>query len=125
MTLDEFAYQIPVEKTGENDFSAKVRFPEELSVFSGHFPGNPILPGVAYLFVAEKLAARVLGEKIVLRQLKRTKFFQPSRPGDPLEIAGRLENDPGDKNILRAQVLFSGEDGRKVCSVKMILEKEK
>lgn len=52
----------------------------------GHFPGNPILPGVVIL--AEVLAAAEReGHAIDGCSVRSAKFLSPARPGDRLRIA--------------------------------------
>lgn len=57
--------------------------------FSGHFPDEPILPGIALMSVvydAIRQWEKEKGEGIALASLKRIKFTGPVRPGDALLI---------------------------------------
>lgn len=46
----------------------------------GHFPGNPIVPGVVLL---DRLAAAIEAEwKTSLRRLPQVKFMRPLKPGE-------------------------------------------
>ena len=54
--------------------------------FAGHFPGEPILPGIAQLNMVTECIERVLHKKLILQNLTRIKFKQLIRPGDVLEI---------------------------------------
>ncbi len=63
--------------------------------FSGHFPGDPILPGIAQLNMVTETVAKVLGKKLSLQSLARIKFKKIIRPGAILDIqahAGKKEN---------------------------------
>lgn len=122
MHIDTFADQIVINKDGEENFSACFEFPADLTIFDGHFPGNPICPGVAYVFVAERLACRFAGKPLVLKRLKRTKFFAPTAPGDILNVAGSVTPAAENDNILNVQVAFTGDKMQRICSVKMIME---
>ena len=52
---------------------------------SGHFPGNPILPGAALL--AEIISVIAPGHPgRICRQIASAKFLHPVRPGDHLSI---------------------------------------
>ena len=77
---------------------AERRHPVEVApghpAFAGHFPGRPMLPGVALVAEAMEGAAddatmlRAIGPRPVLSVVK---FLHPVRPGDRLEIAWSLE----------------------------------
>jgi 3-hydroxyacyl-[acyl-carrier-protein] dehydratase len=57
--------------------------------FSGHFPGEPILPGIALVYMAEQAIvqdALAKGEQVLLQALKRVRFTGPVRPGETLSL---------------------------------------
>ena len=63
------------------------KVPADLRYFEGHFPGDPIVPGVAQLGpLAEAQARRAWPELGALVELKRLKFMHAIRPGDALEL---------------------------------------
>ena len=57
-----------------------VSIPNDHPAFKGHFPGNPILPGVTIL----DIVARSLGRP--LAGFRRVKFLSPVRPGEVLLV---------------------------------------
>jgi 3-hydroxymyristoyl/3-hydroxydecanoyl-(acyl carrier protein) dehydratase len=63
------------------------RVPSALRYLQGHFPGHPIVPGVAQLVPLVYREARIawpdLGAPASLRRLK---FLEALRPGDELEV---------------------------------------
>ena len=122
MTLDSLADNIVINRIDSSTFAAEVKLFADLSVFDGHFPGNPILPGVAYIGIAERLAERFLGGSLELKQLKRTKFFAPSFPENKLNISGNVTCDAENEKIVNVQVTFSNEQMQRICLVKMIME---
>ena len=67
--------------------TVEVRVPADARYFDGHFPGAPILPGVAQIIALSEEPARVawpdLGAAVGLR---RVKFQQAIRPDDVLEL---------------------------------------
>jgi len=58
----------------------------EVIYFQGHFPGNPILPGVAQLHWAAGMAMSLFGFKQVPLEVKRLKFRNIIRPSSVLEL---------------------------------------
>ena len=123
MTLEEFANNIVINKGEGGSFSAALQLPSDLPVFEGHFPGNPVLPGVAYIFIAEKLASRFMETPLKLKQLKKTKFFAPAFPLDKLEITGTVSCSTEDDKNVNIQVAFTDEQQKRICLVKMCVER--
>ncbi len=54
--------------------------------FSGHFPGEPILPGVAQLEMALDAIKRLNRKSLRISGVKRVRFKQVIRPDDKLRI---------------------------------------
>lgn len=54
--------------------------------YAGHFPGQPILPGVVLLDAALHTLAAVQSISVASGQIKSAKFLSPVRPGDPLTL---------------------------------------
>ena len=87
------------------------RFPAGCAWFDGHFPGRPVLPGVALLALVRAAVARVTppGEGQMVVGFGRVRFREPVLPGQ--RIAGDLQpgRTPG-------TVRFSFErQGRRLC----------
>ncbi len=54
--------------------------------FSGHFPNNPILPGIAQLKMVVDLVSKSGAGKVCISGLSRVKFRKIVRPGEQLDI---------------------------------------
>lgn len=67
-----------LQDTGEGRF--RVEIPASSQLFAGHFPGHPILPGIAHLAFLEQAG----GPLAAIRSLKLRK---PVLPGDVLDLA--------------------------------------
>jgi len=75
-----------VETLDTGDWYTEVPLPLESSWFPGHFPGDPILPGIAQLAMVYEAACRGLGERFRVVGFSRVKFKKIIRPGDCLKI---------------------------------------
>lgn len=78
----------------------RIEIPEQSPFFAGHFPGHPILPGIAHL----ALVARELGGAPIA-EVRNLKLRRPVLPGDVLE----LTLDRGEEGLARFE-LRRGEE---------------
>ena len=77
---------------------AGAEVPENSVWFNGHFPGEPILPGIALLsavYEAVLKDASRRGEPLRISGLKRVRFTGPVRPGEKLSLvlAREIQNN--------------------------------
>ncbi len=66
--------------------SLELAVPESLVWFAGHFPGHPVLPGVAQVGWAARCAREVFGFSTDPLRIDRVKFLKPVRPGEHLGL---------------------------------------
>jgi len=81
----------------KTDNTIRVRLNPDSAIYRGHFPGNPITPGVCQVGVIGELAGRICGFGLVLREVKTLKFIDILRPsaGNVEVKFDRLEEDGG------------------------------
>lgn len=73
-----------ISTTGE--ISCDVQVPAESAWFSGHFPGDPVLPGIAQLGIVYDAVCRSRGEPPGIAGFSRVKFKKIIRPQDGLKV---------------------------------------
>ena len=72
--------------------AVELQFASDHPTASGHFPGNPIIPGA--LLLDEVVAACVAAlEGACVVSIRSAKFLHPVRPGDALRMQWRLVTD--------------------------------
>lgn len=54
--------------------------------YAGHFPGQPILPGVVLLDEALTALAALQGSSATRCEIKSAKFFSPVEPGESVRL---------------------------------------
>ena len=72
-----------------NEIEVLAHVPTDSPWFLGHFPGEPILPGIALVNMVQQAIIRdaiTKGEEITLGSLRRVRFTQPVRPGESLKL---------------------------------------
>ncbi len=71
-------------------FTVRLTVPESLVYFKGHFPVQPLLPGVIQVGWTLELARILLCDSIRLKSISLLKFTSPILPADTLQIAVSL-----------------------------------
>jgi len=106
-----------VKRIASNTLEAQVCVPENCIWFTGHFPGEPILPGIALVHTVYEIIQRDAqdrGESVRISSLKRIRFTGPVRPGETLLLnltsedlkTERLYNF---KVVLEEKIICSGQ----------------
>jgi acyl-coenzyme A synthetase/AMP-(fatty) acid ligase/3-hydroxymyristoyl/3-hydroxydecanoyl-(acyl carrier protein) dehydratase len=84
--------QMDIRKHTDTEAEVAFTLPEELIYFKGHFPGRPILPGVAQTHIAVLIAQKLWGEWPSDSNLQKLKFKRVLLPGDAVVL--KLKRDP-------------------------------
>jgi 3-hydroxymyristoyl/3-hydroxydecanoyl-(acyl carrier protein) dehydratase len=69
-----------------NSHESAFEVPADHPSLPGHFPGNPIVPGVVLLDEVLNAAERWLNRAVRLRALPQVKFVQPLKPQEAARI---------------------------------------
>ena len=77
-----------------NKISAKIELNEHHDIFKGHFPGNPVMPGVCFVQIIKDILSKCIGENIVLKSASNIKFLEIVNPvlNKNLDIEITLKN---------------------------------
>ena len=107
-------------QAGENgDGPCTFSVPGTFSGYRGHFPGNPILPGIVQLSFIRRLAERRLGRALRLAGVRRIKYLRTITPDMPVTLTLTLE--PGEaENTWAANASFLNDIGKSVSAAKLI-----
>ena len=68
----------------------KVKVPENLGWFEGHFPNFPVVPAVVQVQWVMDAARELLGKAVVLERIEALKFKEPLRPGQVFRLRVEL-----------------------------------
>jgi 3-hydroxyacyl-[acyl-carrier-protein] dehydratase len=71
-------------------YTTALRIGADHPSLAGHFPGNPIVPGVVLLDHVQQAASSWLGYPVKLSGIPQTKFVQPLLPEQDAHIQLRL-----------------------------------
>ncbi len=71
---------------------ATVTVPANSPWFSGHFPGNPILPAIAQISIVFDMIRQAIKKPVILKAFSRVKFRRIILPDEEMDItASRLD----------------------------------
>jgi 3-hydroxyacyl-[acyl-carrier-protein] dehydratase len=106
-----------VKRSVSGEISARAVVPESSQWFSGHFPGDPILPAIAQLGMVFDAIRQTSKHPVKISRVGRVRFKQVVRPGDGLQItASPMEKEAGSYSF---QLSVQEE---LVCSGMMVVE---
>jgi GT2 family glycosyltransferase len=70
-----------------------MKVPEDLEYLAGHFPGFPVVPGVAQIGWVVDFACELLGRSIAVQGIEALKFKRLLRPADVVHLRVELSPD--------------------------------
>jgi len=91
MVLKDFYKVLSEEKTGDSKYVVTILVNEKHEVFKGHFPGNPIMPGVCMIQIIKELTEKITQNTLMIQTLTNVKFMALINPEITPEL--RLELD--------------------------------
>ena len=94
----------------EDDFNVTVSIDPNHSIFDGHFPGQPIVPGVILIRMIGELAKGIAGQEVQLETGSNMKFLNVIDPQKTsrLSIEGSVKYQDNDR--LSVTAVVSAED---------------
>jgi 3-hydroxymyristoyl/3-hydroxydecanoyl-(acyl carrier protein) dehydratase len=102
--------------SGDGWLELRLRVPENLCYFEGHFDGFPVVAGVVQLEWVHELAGELLGAPPAIARMEQIKFHQLLQPGQT--FSARLDHDQERSRV--TYVLHDGET--RFASGRMVLK---
>ncbi|MDR0368512.1 MAG: hypothetical protein LBH82_05160 [Bacteroidales bacterium] len=91
------------------DFQIKIH--KNHAIYKGHFPGNPVTPGVCIIQMARELFVFFKQEDFLIKKIKSVKFTQTIIPTLHETIHYRMEwEDADSEHLIRLKATVYSED---------------
>ncbi len=100
--LIENLYKLDTFDNDEQKAVASVTLNAQHKIFEGHFPGQPVLPGVCQLQMVKELLERATAQKLFLSEAGNCKFLQMI--------------DPTQTNVLVITIDYKKEEDTVTCN---------
>lgn len=104
MLLKDFYTVEKLENVSEGKYNAVVKLNNQHDIFKGHFPGNPVTPGVCMMQIIKELSQEIVGSSLFMISSSNVKFMALINPDVhpvlklELEISGDFDAEIKVKN---------------------------
>jgi 3-hydroxyacyl-[acyl-carrier-protein] dehydratase len=97
MLLEDFYSTNKITEISDNSVIAEITLNKDNAIFKGHFPGNPITPGVCMLQIIKNLTAQIHQCELTLLNSKNIKFLALINPDVNPDLIISLDFDKSDE----------------------------
>lgn len=91
---------------------ATIRLNPDHAIFAGHFPGQPVVPGVCMLQIIKELLASATGQRIQLTRAGNVKFLTVLAPQAHAVVEVALNFESSEEGILLSEATISAGTAR-------------
>lgn len=115
---DPFLYIEDIVDRTQNTITTSQKITGNEDFFKGHFPGNPIMPGVLLceatfqtgaLLMSYIMDGGISGKTAVVSRIQSAKFKNMVKPGDQLEIKVELKELISNAAYMKGKLLTNGK----------------
>lgn len=87
------------EKSENGSFTAHISLNKNHDIFKGHFPGNPVTPGVCMMQIVKELTEEFTGKKLFLKSASNVKFMAIINPFETPDLTLQLDIKESEEEI--------------------------
>ena len=62
------------------NYSFEIKINNKHDIFKGHFPGNPVMPGVCMMQIIKEITQSIVGQKLFMEKCSNVKFLALINP---------------------------------------------
>ena len=102
-------YELKSYESEGNSFRAKVTLNSNHEIFKGHFPGNPVTPGVCMMQIVKDLTEEFTNSKLFLKSASNVKFMAIINPFETPDLVLELDINENEDEIKVKNTTTFGE----------------
>ncbi|MCQ9634671.1 3-hydroxyacyl-ACP dehydratase [Chryseobacterium sp. WG14] len=107
--LTDFYTLESYEKSENGSFIADISLNKDHDIFKGHFPGNPVTPGVCMMQIVKELTEEFVGSKLFLKTASNVKFMAIINPFETPDLKLQLDIDVNGEDVKVKNITSFGE----------------
>jgi 3-hydroxyacyl-[acyl-carrier-protein] dehydratase len=112
MLLNSFYTLEAAPETTPTRVQATIRLNPDHAIFAGHFPGQPVVPGVCMLQIIKELLESAIGQRVQLATAGNVKFLAVLVPQAHAVVDVALNFESSDDGILLSEATISAGTAR-------------
>jgi len=97
------------QKNDDGNFLANIKLNENHEIFKGHFPGNPVTPGVCMMQIVKELTEEFTCKKLFLKSASNVKFMAIINPYETPNLQLQLTVSETDEEVKVKNTTSFGE----------------
>ncbi|MBK0369539.1 hotdog family protein [Flavobacterium agrisoli] len=103
MVLKDFYQILSEEKTADAKHTITILVNEKHEIFKGHFPGNPIMPGVCMIQIIKEVTENLTQKTLMMQTLSNVKFMALINPEVNPELRLELDISLTEDNLVKVK----------------------
>ncbi|MBE8713891.1 hotdog family protein [Sphingobacterium hungaricum] len=103
MLLEDFYQVNQFTQEAETKYSIEIQLNKLHAIFKGHFPGNPITPGVCMIQMIKELCERITEQELFMHQVNMIKFMALINPELNPNLRLEIDIQPSDESNLKVK----------------------
>ena len=107
--LQDFYTLQNIEKQNDNNYSVSMKLNPDHEIFNGHFPGNPVTPGVCMMQIVKDLTEKITEKKLTLKSATNVKFMAIINPEETPDLVLELDIAEDEDNVKVKNTTLFGE----------------
>lgn len=97
------------EKAENGSIIAHIILNKDHDIFKGHFPGNPVTPGVCMMQIVKELTEEFTGSQLFLKSASNVKFMAIINPVETPELKLQLDITESEEEVKVKNTTSFGE----------------
>jgi len=107
--LTDFYTLETYEKAENGSFTAYIHLNKDHDIFKGHFPGNPVTPGVCMMQIVKELTEEFTGSRLFLKTASNVKFMAIINPFETPDLKLQLDITENEEDVKVKNTTSFGE----------------
>ncbi len=110
MLFKDNFYTITAHSPSESGHSFGIELNAAHSIFEGHFPNNPVTPGVVQMEIVKELLCEATGRNLALKKMGNCKFLAILNPATDAGVNIDLKITEGEDNEIKASAVIKNDN---------------